>query len=132
MDWIAVRQVREAVSHELEALRAADQIGSSLDAEVDLYCAPDLQECLASLGDELRFVLITSDARLHDAEKRPADAKPAEEMDGLWIAAAPSAHPKCVRCWHRRPDIGRVAVHPELCERCVDNIDGSGESREYA
>ncbi len=132
MDWATVRQVREAVSHQLEALRAADKIGSSLDAEVDLYCTPAMRQLLAPLSDELRFVLITSDARLHDADARPADALPAEEVEGLWIAAAPSVHAKCVRCWHHRPDIGQHAQHPELCGRCVDNVDGSGESREYA
>ncbi len=130
--WQQVLAVREVVRKELEKLRAAGGIGSSLDAEVDLYCEPELAHALAGLGEELRFALIVSYARVHGDEKKPKDAVPAEEMTGLWVKVQPSTHVKCVRCWHHRADVGRDKVHPELCTRCVSNISGPGETRRYA
>jgi isoleucyl-tRNA synthetase len=132
--WRLVIEVREAVNRELEKLRIAGAIGSSLDAEMDLYCEPALHERLGELGDELRFVLITSYARLHPAEERPAGAVEATLPGGdrLWIEAAPSEFAKCVRCWHHRSDVGRHADHPELCGRCVENVAGDGELRRHA
>ncbi|MDE2088685.1 MAG: isoleucine--tRNA ligase [Gammaproteobacteria bacterium] len=132
--WEKVIEVRAAVGKMLERLRVAGGIGSSLDAEVDLYCNGDLRETLARLEDELRFVLITSHARVHALEARPSQASPAALNGGteLWIAAAPSAHPKCIRCWHHREDVGASAEHPELCGRCVENVTGRGERRRYA
>jgi isoleucyl-tRNA synthetase len=78
-------------------------------------------------------VLITSAARVHRADSRPANATPAEQgnEDFAWIVARPSAAKKCVRCWHKREDVGSNAEHPELCGRCVTNITGPGESRRY-
>jgi isoleucyl-tRNA synthetase len=132
VDWEAVLTVRQAVARELERLRVADAIGASLDAEVDLYCEPALRDKLAALGDELRFALITSEARVHALDKRPTEAVAAEEPEGLWIVARKSGHRKCVRCWHRRADVGRDPEHPELCGRCVQNVAGEGESRRFA
>jgi isoleucyl-tRNA synthetase len=78
-------------------------------------------------------VLITSYARVHATEGRPADAVPATTTGGaLWIKAQASAHAKCVRCWHHRADVGSDAAHPELCGRCIENVAGSGEARRYA
>jgi len=131
--WDRVIAVRGAVDKELEKLRAAGDIGAALEAEVDLYCGPALYRSLTRLEDELRFVLITSYARLHEADTRPEGAVPAPELaDELWIHAYPSRHPKCARCWHRREDVGRHADHPQLCGRCVDNVAGGGERRRYA
>lgn len=132
IDWDAVLAVRRDVARELEALRKAGAIGASLEAEVDLYCEAQLAEKLAALGEELRFALITSEVRVHPAEQRPETAAAAGEVRGLWIAAAKSPHPKCVRCWHRRPEVGRDARHPELCGRCVSNVEGPGEERRFA
>ncbi len=123
--WDEVIAVREAVSRELERVRVAGEIGSSLDAEVDLFCDPRRYELLARLGDELRFVLITSEARVHRREGVAAD-------DGLRIEVRRSPHEKCVRCWHRRPDVGSDAQHPQLCGRCVRNLSGPGENRRFA
>ena len=128
--WSQVLAVRTAVGRELEAARAAGRIGAALDAEIDLYCGPDLQSLLARLGDELRFVLIASEARIHPLGQAPAGAV-ATALDGLAVAVAPSPHPKCVRCWHHRADIGASAAHPQLCGRCVDNIEGAGERRRF-
>jgi isoleucyl-tRNA synthetase len=129
--WARVIDVRDAVSRELERLRVAGSIGSSLDAEVDLYCEGPLAEALARLQDELRFVLITSYARVHPLAHRPGHAV-ATDDPGLWLVATPSAHAKCVRCWHHRDDVGSSAEYPDLCGRCVQNVAGGGEIRRYA
>jgi len=130
--WLRVLSVREAVRKELEKLRVEGKIGSSLDAEVDLYCAPELAKALSGLGEELRFALITSYARVHGEDKKPADAVADPEVPGLWVNATASEHTKCVRCWHHRADVGQDKNHPELCARCVSNVTGSGEVRKYA
>jgi isoleucyl-tRNA synthetase len=139
IDWDAVLEVRSALLPVLERLRAAESIGAPLDADVDLYCAPDLHAALEPLGDELRFALIVSTARMHRASARSADAVAAEGVAAdeqgeprLWIAARPSTAPKCVRCWHKREDVGAVAAHPQLCARCATNVDGPGETRRFA
>jgi isoleucyl-tRNA synthetase len=132
--WQQVLQVREYVSKELEQLRIAGGIGSSLDAEVDLYCGTELYDQLHQLEDELRFVLITSYARLHRDTEKTDDAihYTLQSGDELWIAVMPSAHSKCLRCWHHREDVGQHGEHPELCGRCVENVAGTGEQRRFA
>ena len=131
--WQQILSVREAVSKELEKLRVAREIGSSLDAEVDLYCDGGLLEKLSYLQDELRFVLITSYARLHPLQERPDDAVEVEyEGCVLAIRIQPSGHAKCVRCWHHREDVGASEQHPELCGRCIENVEGGGELRRFA
>jgi isoleucyl-tRNA synthetase len=129
--WDNVIAVREAVSGELEKLRAADKIGSSLDAEVDLYCAPELARRLKMFDDELRFIFISSDARVHNQEKRKANGMESKPKE-LFVKVTPSPHVKCVRCWHHRPDVGKNPDHPKICARCVSNVAGSGEIRSYA
>jgi isoleucyl-tRNA synthetase len=132
--WAQVLEVRQAVAKQLEALRVAGGIGSSLDAEVDLHCGSELFEQLAMLEDELRFVLLTSYARIHKVETPPADAEHVTltSNDEMWIQVSPCAYEKCVRCWHHREDVGSHSDHPELCGRCVDNVEGNGETRHYA
>jgi isoleucyl-tRNA synthetase len=134
IDWARVLEARAAVLRELERLRVAEQIGAPLDAVVDLYGTPEWRAALDPLGDELRFVLITSEARVHDAAARPAEAvaADAEGRSGLWLHVRPSQAAKCVRCWHKRADVGTVAAHPELCSRCAANLDGPGEARLFA
>ncbi len=131
--WERLLGVREAVGKELEKLRVAGGIGSGLDAEVDLYCDGALAADLGKLADESRFFLITSYARVHPLAARPTEAVEVQ-IDGqpLAIRILPSAHAKCVRCWHHREDVGQNAEHPELCGRCVENVTGSGEIRRYA
>jgi isoleucyl-tRNA synthetase len=132
--WDRVLDVREAVSRELERLRVAGEIGSSLDAEIDLYCDRELYNELAKLDDELRFVLITSYARIHPLEPRPDDAVEAalSSAESIWVVVKPSAYQKCVRCWHHREDVGSNSRHPQLCGRCVLNVTGEGEIRRFA
>jgi isoleucyl-tRNA synthetase len=133
IDWDAMFELRSAVARELEKIRNAGAIGAPLDAEVDIYCASPLLKTLEQFGEELRFVFITSEARVHAADSRPPEAVPAQEGDGntTWVLARPTAAQKCVRCWHKRPDVGTHAKHPELCGRCVTNIEGPGETRRF-
>jgi isoleucyl-tRNA synthetase len=129
--WDRVIEVREAVAKELERLRASDLIGSALDAEVDLYCDRELGEALAWLGQELRFVFITSDARIHALPDAPPEARETERA-GLRLLASSSTHAKCARCWHHRADVGSHSGYPDLCGRCVSNVQGPGEERRFA
>lgn len=130
--WEQVIAVRDEVSKKLEKLRERGGIGSSLEAEVRLYCEDGLYQLLRQLDDELRFVLITSKAEVFPLAQAPASAEPAEEIKGLKIWVEPSPHPKCVRCWHRRSDVGSHPDHSGLCGRCVENVVGPGEVRRYA
>jgi isoleucyl-tRNA synthetase len=106
----------------LESLRAEGRIGASLQAEVEVRASGDRYAALASLGDDLRFVLITSAARATRVDA------PADET----IVATPSAHAKCERCWHYRADVGVDPAHTTICGRCVSNLEGPGEPRQHA
>jgi isoleucyl-tRNA synthetase len=101
---------------------------------VDVFLDEAQHRRMAAIGDELRFVLITSQARLRPASERPATAAAAESVakTGAWIAVSVDPAPKCARCWHRRPDVGSDPRHPEICGRCVGNLEGPGETRRYA
>ncbi|MDO4683262.1 MAG: isoleucine--tRNA ligase [Lautropia sp.] len=123
--WTLIRTARAQVLRDLETLRERGEIGSSLQAEVDLSASGELYEALATLGDDLRFVLITSGARLHQA---PAGSDP----QTLGIRATASGHQKCERCWHWRADVGQNPEHPGLCGRCESNLFGAGEPRHHA
>ena len=127
--WTNIFAVREVVNKELEKLRTAEIIGSSLDAEVDLYCEDKLYQQLQTLDDELRFVLITSYARIHPITEKPASAI---ECEGFWLQAVASKHEKCVRCWHHREEVGQNEEYPDLCGRCIENLTGNGEQRYHA
>ena len=129
--WERIMEVKVAVNKEMENLRAAKAIGGNLQAEVTLYAQDSLVADLAKLGNELRFVLITSTASVAPVLDAPADAV-VTEVAGLKLKVVKSGHPKCARCWHHRADVGVDPAHPEICGRCVDNISGSGEVRHYA
>ncbi len=129
--WDRVIAVREAISKEMERLREKGEIGSSLDAEVEIYCQEELFELLNQLKDELRFVLITSYATVVLYEFCPEDALNTE-IEGLKIKVFASEYPKCIRCWHHRRNLGEKSKHPELCDRCRENVDGRGETRLFA
>ncbi len=129
--WRELKAVRAAVNKEMEARRGAGELRGSLDATVSLYVDGDLAEQLDALGDELRFVLITSEAVVTPLADAPVEAT-ATDIDGLQLVVSPSAAEKCERCWHRRDDVGASDAHPTLCGRCVENVDGSGEQRHFA
>jgi isoleucyl-tRNA synthetase len=135
VDWDGLIALRQAVQRELEKLREAGSIGAPLDAVVDIYALPELASKYSALGAELRFLTITSEARVHVVQAAPVNAVAAElgnaVIPGLWLAARRSAHGKCVRCWHLTPDIGSDAAHPELCGRCAGNVSGRSEVRRH-
>ncbi|MDF2866876.1 MAG: isoleucyl-tRNA synthetase [Gammaproteobacteria bacterium] len=128
--WERMIKVREWVNKEIEQQRHAGLIGAGLEAEISLYADGELYQQLLQLGDELRFVLITSSAKVLPLE----NIEKAIVLDNghLQIQVAASSHAKCARCWHRRSDIGTQAEHPEICGRCIENIVGQGEQREFA
>ncbi|WP_291991973.1 isoleucine--tRNA ligase [Candidatus Accumulibacter sp. ACC003] len=117
--WTKIRGYRGDVMRALEELRIAGKIGSSLQAEVRLHCSGEKYRLLASLGDDLRFVLICSQATVIDD---------ANEQ----LLCAPLALAKCQRCWHVRADVGSDSERPGLCGRCVSNLHGQGEIRAFA
>ena len=124
------RDINTYLRKELEEMRRNKVIGSSLDAEVDIYCKDENYQNLLGLKDELRFVFITSEARVNELSSKPSDAK---EIDSsIAIKVYKSKHQKCVRCWHHRPEIGQNKMHNDLCDRCVENVSGKGENRVFA
>jgi isoleucyl-tRNA synthetase len=131
IDWPAFIALKADVARQLERLRTAGQIGAPLDAEVAIYASAAQAARFATPGEELRFLLITSRADLIETDAPPSDAVPSH-AESVWIEVRPSAQPKCVRCWNLRSDVGRDPRHPELCARCVVNIEGPGEERKFA
>ncbi|MEE4278791.1 MAG: isoleucine--tRNA ligase [Halieaceae bacterium] len=129
--WDRVIAARAAVNRELEVLRGEGSLRGSLDATVTLYCDDALRADLERLGDELRFVLITSEASIAALADAPESAR-ATDQPALRIVASASTKEKCERCWHRRADVGSSPEHPTLCARCVSNVDGDGEVRHFA
>jgi isoleucyl-tRNA synthetase len=127
--WQKLRSLRADVQKSLEALRVEGKIGSSLAGEVELYAKGPHRDLLRSFGDDLRFVFITSQARL--VEHEPGDASPTA-LEGVTVKVHASPHTKCERCWHYRADVGANAEHPQLCGRCVVNLYGPGEPRAHA
>ena len=128
--WELIAQVKDAVNKVLEAKRTAGEVGGSLGAEVILYCDEKLQIELQKLANELRFVLITSTAEIRPLGE--AHNAVATDVVGLQVAVKKSEHAKCERCWHHRADVGANTTHPTICLRCVENVDGAGETRQFA
>ena len=117
--WDRVHAIREAANKAIEEVRKAGGVGSSLQAELVIAANAEDRALLASLGDDLKFVTITS-------------AVTVVEGDGLVVSVTPSTSPKCERCWHWRPDVGADAAHPTICGRCTANLFGTGEVRSIA
>jgi isoleucyl-tRNA synthetase len=120
--WARIREIRDAVNKEIEAVRTAGGVGSSLQANVTVYAGPADRSLLESLGDDLKFVFITSAARV----------TPLAEGEALRAEVVPSTSVKCERCWHWRDDVGQEEAHPTICGRCVSNLHGAGETRSVA
>lgn len=127
--WQQVLKLRDEVNRVLEQARADKVIGAALEAEVTLYANEEYAKILSQLGDELRFVLITSKAEVKPLAE--ADVEDGE-VDGFKVKVVRSANEKCPRCWHYSDTIGQNAAHPTLCSRCVENVDGEGEVRHFA
>ena len=128
--WQQLLEVRDEVNKVLEAARREEKLGASLQAEVTLFANAELAQALSQLGDELRFVLITSTAKV--SAEQPVAAAVATAIKGLIVLVEASTAAKCERCWHHRHDVGADAAHPGICLRCVSNVEGSGEQREFA
>ncbi|MGH8271653.1 MAG: class I tRNA ligase family protein, partial [Gammaproteobacteria bacterium] len=130
-NWERIFTARDAIMRAIETARKADELGGSLEAEVDLYVDEDWRRALSALGEELRFVFLVSALRLHPLAECP-DGVGESETSGLAIVLRASELARCERCWHRRPEVGADAAHPDLCARCIGNITGGGEMRRYA
>ena len=130
--WAELLKVRGEVNKVLEQARADKRIGGSLEASVTLYADAALTEKLTGLGDELRFVLLTSGAAVADYAQAPDDAVQSDLIKGLKIGLRKADGEKCPRCWHYTTDIGQNAAHAEVCGRCATNVAGSGELRKFA
>jgi isoleucyl-tRNA synthetase len=117
--WERIRAIRDAANKEIEALREKGQVGSSLQANLAITAPAEDHALLQGLGEDLKFIFITSAVAL-------------ERGDALAIRALPSSETKCERCWHWRADVGADAAHPTICGRCVSNLFGAGEAREHA
>jgi isoleucyl-tRNA synthetase len=130
--WTDLLVLRSETARLLEAMRNAGAIGSSLQAEVTLYADAELRARYAEVADELRFFFITSRLELADSAARPVDAVRAE-LNGAeaWIGARTSEAAKCIRCWHHVADVGTNPQHPEICGRCIENVEGTGEDRRW-
>jgi len=130
--WAELLAIRDSASRVLEGMRKAEQIGAALEAKLVIHADIATQSRYTVAAEELRFFFITSDLDLAPLTPRP-DGAVKVELDGaeVWVSASVSDAAKCVRCWHRRDDVGRHAEHPELCGRCISNIEGSGEDRRW-
>ena len=117
--WARIREIRDQVNKDIEALRADGKVGASLQAAVTLQASPEDHALLASLGNDLKFVFITSQLNLEAGESLVAKVAVSQDI-------------KCDRCWHYAPDVGVNPAHPTLCGRCDSNLHGSGETRLFA
>jgi len=129
--WQQVMKIKADVNSALEKARTAKLLGGSLEAKVTLFADEANMETLAKLKDELRFVLITSEAKVLPLSQKSDEAEATSEK-GLFVLVEKSEDQKCTRCWHHTPDVGKDPNHPELCNRCIENVDGQGEQRHYA
>ena len=117
--WARIRAIRDAANKEIEAVRTAGQVGASLQATLTITAGADDAALLRSLGEDLKFVTITSAVTVVDG-------------DELQITVTPSTAAKCERCWHYRDDVGTDTAHPTICGRCVSNLHGAGDTRTVA
>lgn len=130
--WDELLKVRGEVNKVLEQARADKLLGGALEASVTLYADSELSDKLNALQNELRFVLLTSGAKVEPFIKAPTDAQQSELLSGLKVGLAKAQGTKCPRCWHYTQDVGQNAEQPELCGRCVTNVAGNGEERKFA
>ncbi|MEH0699605.1 isoleucine--tRNA ligase [Vibrio owensii] len=129
--WTEIQAVRGAVNKLLEDARKEKTIGGALQAEVTLFADDALAAKINKLEDELRFVLLTSAAKVKPLGDK-TDAAQATDIEGLFVEVAAAEGEKCDRCWHHTPDVGTIEGHEKICGRCVSNVDGEGEVRKFA
>ncbi|HEY2465163.1 MAG TPA: isoleucine--tRNA ligase [Steroidobacteraceae bacterium] len=131
VNWPALIALKADVARELERLRTLGSLGSSMEADVTVFVPDALTAQFAPMHDELRFLLITGDAKVAALGALPATAVKGSQED-VWIEVKPSTSPKCVRCYQLRADVGSNPNHPQICARCVLNVEGPGEERRFA
>ena len=132
VNWSLIQSVKGVVNQAIEEARTEGLVKGSLSAEVELFAAGQTFDALAALGEELRFVTITSEATLGPLHAAPEVAISDATCPDLSVIVRAAETEKCERCWHHCPDVGSVRTHPTLCRRCVDNIEGVGEERTFA
>jgi isoleucyl-tRNA synthetase len=132
VNWQLIQSAKESVNQAIEAARNDGLVKGSLSAEVALYADGAVFDALTALGDEIRFVTITSEVDLYPLSKAPDSAVTDSVCPQLAVVVKATESEKCERCWHHRPDVGSVSAHPTLCTRCVDNVEGAGEERTFA
>jgi isoleucyl-tRNA synthetase len=120
--WQVLIDLRSQAQKEIEKLRESGTVGSSLQAELEFHVTESSYKALSILGDDLKFAMITSDAKVFKVADEAAQK----------ILVKPSSHAKCERCWHYRADVGADELHPQICGRCVRNLFGTGEYRTHA
>jgi isoleucyl-tRNA synthetase len=130
-DWANILLAKEAINKVIEEQRNQGDIKGSLEADIKIFADSELHKSLTKLGQELRFVTITSKAELSDLADAPSGAADSQ-FEGLKVLVEKSTGHKCVRCWHYIDDVGTNDEHPTVCGRCIENIDGQGETRHYA
>jgi len=130
--WDDVLKVRGEVNKVIEQARSDKRIGGALEATVTLYADAELAAKLQALGDELRFVLLTSGATVADYATASDEAQQSELFKGLKIALHKAEGEKCPRCWHYTTDVGQNPEHAAVCGRCYTNVAGNGEQRKFA
>jgi len=131
INWPALIALKADVARELERLRTLGSLGSSMEADVTVFVPDALAGQFAAMRDELRFLLITGDAKVATSSTLPGTAVKASQEE-VWIEVKPSTSPKCVRCYQLRADVGSNPNHPQICARCVINVEGPGEERRFA
>ena len=119
-DFDRLLALREQVAKVLEPMRANGQIGAALEAEITVTAGSGVAAQLQPLAEELRFLFISGDVAVVPAQ-----------TEDIFVSAQPTSKAKCVRCWHHRADVGVAPAHPQLCGRCVSNIEGPGEERRW-
>ena len=129
--WSQVIAMRDEVNRVLEVKRNEGSIGSSLAADVTLYCSDQLYKKLNEIADEVKFLTITSSATIKPLNETQQSSNGEINLP-LVVEVNKSDNTKCVRCWHQTPDVGSIADHPEICARCFENIEGAGEKRRFA
>jgi isoleucyl-tRNA synthetase len=133
--WADLLAIREVAAKQMEVMRANREIGASLEAETTLYLDAKLKGEFEPYADELRFFFIVSELTLDDDGHAPPEAAlvdPLKENGRIaWVSVRKTDHKKCIRCWHYRADVGVNPAHPEICGRCVSNIEGPGENRRW-
>jgi len=127
-EWEKILEIRSEVNKHIEEARNNEIIGSSLDAELELYCDTDIKRLLDDFSEELRFIFITSEAKVYKSRQDGNDTN----IQGLKINVRKTKYKKCVRCWHSRPEVGTIKGHEAICQRCYENVEGNGEIRIFA